>query len=132
MSDATELAIWRGLDAWRVEAAAVELSADGLAASGTQIGSHPVAYRLDATDGFLTRALTVTARGRGWRRELELRHDGHGSWTCKGRAAGDIGLPAPGGAGRRARLRPRALAIDEPDADPPLGPAPSHRRAGAS
>jgi hypothetical protein len=101
MSDATELTIWRGLDAWRVEAAAVELSADGLAVSGTQIGSDPVAYRLDyrldATDGFLTRALTVTARGRGWRRELELRHDGHGAWTCTARAAGDIGLPAPGG-----------------------------------
>ena len=99
--DSPQLAIWRGLDAWRVEAATVELTADGVVASGTQIGSDPVAYRLDydldAADGFVTRSLVVSAAGRGWRRRLDLRHDGAGSWTCERVAEGALDLPDPGG-----------------------------------
>jgi uncharacterized protein len=96
----SRLAIWRGLDDWRVEAASVDLASDGLRATGTQIGSDPVAYRLDyrlETDGdFVTRALEVTALGHGWRRELGLHHDGHGAWTCAASAGGDVDLPMPG------------------------------------
>jgi hypothetical protein len=93
--------IWRGVEEWRAEATSVELAADGLVASGAQIGSDPVAYRLhyrlEAADGFVTRALDVTARGPGWRRELELRHDGQGAWTCEVRSDGALDLPDPGG-----------------------------------
>jgi hypothetical protein len=39
------MVIWRGLDAWRAEAATVELAADGLVATGTQVGSDPVPHR---------------------------------------------------------------------------------------
>lgn len=101
MVEAQRLAIWRGLDAWRVEAASIELTADGLSATGTQIGSNPVAYRVDyrleASVGFLTRSLVVAARGWGWQRHLDLRHDGEGSWTLQARAEGAVGLAAPGG-----------------------------------
>jgi uncharacterized protein len=95
------LAIWRGLDEWYVEAASVDLGADGLLATGTQIGSHPVAYRLeyrlDASAGFRTRSLEITATGQAWRRRLDLRHDGTGAWTCSASADGHLDLLAPGG-----------------------------------
>jgi hypothetical protein len=41
------LLIWSGVDAWRAEAAIVDLSAGGLSASGTQFGAEPMLYRLD-------------------------------------------------------------------------------------
>lgn len=101
MSERQQVVIWRGLDAWRVEAAAVQLTADGVVASGTQIASSPVAYRidyrLDAADGFVTRSLVVTAGGRGWRRRLDLRRDAAGLWTCQAAADGALDLPDPGG-----------------------------------
>ncbi len=100
MAVGTHLLIWRGLDAWQAEAASVELAADGLVASGTQIGSDPVAYRLDyrldAGGAFVTRRLEVTATGRGWRRRLDLRHDGEGVWTCDADAEGALDRPPPG------------------------------------
>jgi uncharacterized protein len=98
--DADHFTIWRGLDALQVEAASVDLADDGMTAAGTQIGSDPVAYRLDyrldARSGFVTRSLEISALGRGWRRELQLRHDGNGSWTCRASADGELALPAPG------------------------------------
>jgi hypothetical protein len=100
MVSETHFTVWRGLDEWRVEAVTVELGPDGYLATGTQIGSEPVAYQLDyrlaASRNFVTRELEITAVGDGWRRELELRHDGHGKWTCEARARGDLDLPAPG------------------------------------
>lgn len=94
------LAIWRGLDDWHVEAVSVDLDSDGLVATGTQIGSEPVAYRLDyrldARGDFRTRSLEITAIGRGWRRELDLRHDGSGAWSCVASAEGVLDLPPPG------------------------------------
>jgi hypothetical protein len=94
------LFVWRGLGDWYVEAASVEIGADGLAASGTQIGSDPVLYRLDyelaASADFITRALDVTASGQGWSRRVSLRHDGAGEWTCGARSEGDVDLSAPG------------------------------------
>lgn len=41
------LLIWSGVDAWRAEAATVELGPGGLSATGTQLGREPLPYRLD-------------------------------------------------------------------------------------
>jgi hypothetical protein len=95
------LVIWEGVDAWRSEVATVELTADGVTASGTQVGVDPMPYRadyrLDARHGFVTARLEVVVHGTGWRRELELVHDGRGRWTCRTAASGEPELPAAGG-----------------------------------
>jgi hypothetical protein len=100
MDPTTHLLIWRGLDDWHVEASSVQLAPDGLVATGTQIGSDPVAYRLDyrldARGDFVTRSLEVIVTGDGWTRRLDLRHDGGGGWTCQAFAEGEVDLPAPG------------------------------------
>jgi hypothetical protein len=69
--------VWRGLDEWRAEAAAIELLGDGLRATGTQIGAgYRLDYELDATEaGFVTRRLAVRATGDGWQKELVLERD---------------------------------------------------------
>lgn len=93
--------MWAGTDHWRAEASTVELLPNGVKASGTQIGEHPVPYRLDyaldASENFVTRTLGATVRGEGWNRRVRLGHDGRGSWTCEASAHGQIDLPAPGG-----------------------------------
>lgn len=100
---APRLLIWRGLDEWRTEAAEIHLTEDGVGARGTQIGLDPLPYRLSyrlaAPERFVTRSLEIEVTGEGWRRELELRHDGQGSWQCRGADSGeaDAELPAPGG-----------------------------------
>ena len=69
------LVVWRGLDDWRAEAAAVSFEGGGLRATGTQIGAgYRVDYELDATgDGFVTQRLRVVAVGSDFeRRELDL------------------------------------------------------------
>src|SRR4051794_27870656 len=96
----THFVMWRGLDGWRAEVASVELCADGLTAIGAQLGSDPLPYRLDyrldASARHVTRSIEIVAVGQGWRRELDLRHDERGRWTCVVNAHGD-GLPDPGG-----------------------------------
>jgi hypothetical protein len=93
--------LWSGIDAWRAEAALVELTGDGIRAGGTQLGVDPVPYRLDyeleAHEQFVTRALRVSAQGKGWARRIDLRHDGRGAWSCEAEAEGEVDLPAPGG-----------------------------------
>jgi hypothetical protein len=95
--------LWTGVDEWRAEAARVELGADGLRASGTQLGANPLPYRLDyeldATGaGLVTRRLGVRSSGEGWERSIELSHDGAGAWRCTAEARGVPGsLPPPGG-----------------------------------
>jgi hypothetical protein len=95
------LVIWRGLDCWRAEAARVELTASGVQATGTQLGSDPVAYRLDytldAAQNFVTQSLSVEVEGEGWSRGVRLAHDGGGGWHCESEHSGDVDLPAPGG-----------------------------------
>jgi hypothetical protein len=95
------LVIWEGVDSWRAEAALVDLDADGLRASGTQLGVDPLPYRLDyeleAGPAWATRRLHVTATGTRWRRRLDLRSDGRGNWTCAVELDGEVGLPDPGG-----------------------------------
>src|SRR4051794_21287627 len=93
--------LWRGVDAWRVEAASVELTDDGVVATGTQIAADPTGYRLayhlDASHRFVTRSLAVEVHGDAWWRRLELRHDGRGTWVCESESDGTPGLPQPGG-----------------------------------
>lgn len=88
--------IWAGVEEWLTESAAVDLSSDGLAATGTQLGAEPapfrVDYRLEAPD-FVTRELELTSIAEGWRRTLTLRHDGEGSWNADVDDEGDV----PGG-----------------------------------
>jgi hypothetical protein len=84
----------------------VKVTERRLAATGTAIGSDPLPYRLDYTlitgDRYITSTLYVSATGhdqaRGpWRRQLELRHDGSGSWTVDASSEGEPDLPPPGG-----------------------------------
>jgi hypothetical protein len=86
-------AIWRGVEEWLAEAASIDLDDGGLSASGIQLGAHPVPYRvdyrLDATDGFVTRELELLSVSVEWRRLLVLRHDGSGGWSAELEDAGD-------------------------------------------
>lgn len=93
--------IWRGLDQWLTEAATIHLDATGLRATGTQLGTVPMTYRLDytldAAQDFVTRSLSVEISGEGWSRGVRLAHDGTGGWHCESKSHGDVDLPAPGG-----------------------------------
>ena len=88
------LALWRGLDEWRAEAANVRLDGDRLSAEGTQLGVTPTPYRLDYR---LETAADYVAE----RLELSVRHDGSvqrllivrhpdGSWTADDRPLPDL------------------------------------------
>jgi uncharacterized protein len=98
------LVIWQGLDGWRAEAASIELTTSGVHATGTQLGSDPVTYRLDytldAAQNFVTRSLSVEVTGEGWSRSVRLAHDGAGGWHCESEQSGGVDLPAPGGVGK--------------------------------
>ena len=97
----TRLLLWRGVEAWTAEASRVDLREDGLSASGTQMGVDPVPYRLDyrleAGPRWVTSRLNIDATGEGWRRHLDLRHDGAGTWSCEVENAGDVDLRPAGG-----------------------------------
>ena len=105
--------VWTGVEEWLAEAATVDLRAGGMTATGTQLGAHPVPYRvdyrLDASAGFVTRELDLTAVGEGWRRRLLLRRAAEGDWSADVEEGGD----PPGGAwdGERPDLS-EALDID--------------------
>jgi len=81
----------------------VELTPGRLTATGTAIGADPLPYRLDyelvTGDDYATVSLLVSTSGNGWRRRLELRRDGDGTWKAAAEGEGDLGrdLPAPGG-----------------------------------
>ena len=96
--------VWSGLDGWRAELAEVELEADGLRATGTQIGVAPVSYRADyrldaMAPGSVTRSLRVEVTGEGWERRLRLERAESGEWTIEVGGSGAVDLPAPGGDG---------------------------------
>jgi hypothetical protein len=92
---------WRGIDGVRAEAARVELEADRLSASGTQIGADPLPYRLDYVletgEGFVTTRLRVEVEGHDWSRQLVLERDPGGSWACATQTSGSPDLPPPSG-----------------------------------
>jgi hypothetical protein len=98
------LVVWEGIDDWRAEVAEVELTDDGVCATGTQLGVDPMPYRLDYTlearEQFITTRLQVEVTGEGWSRRLHLMHDGAGRWTCDAGADGKVDLPPPGGDAR--------------------------------
>jgi uncharacterized protein len=100
-SSANRLLHWERTDGWGAEVASVDLTADGVRATGTQLCIEPVAYRLDyeldASEGFITRRLGVWVTGEGWARSLELTHDGAGRWRCETGEDGAVELPSAGG-----------------------------------
>jgi len=100
------LLIWAGergwTGGWRTEAAQVELDEGALRATGTQLATDPLPYRLDYrldTSGpaFITRSLRIAAAGEGWERRLRLKRDPSGEWTAEMGSEGEPALPAPGG-----------------------------------
>jgi hypothetical protein len=126
---------WDKEDPGGVEFAEVTLTADALSATGVAIGSEPTAYRLDYTletsPGFVTARLQLATRGEGWRRTLDLRHNGSGDWTASTTTEGDSpeSLEPPGG-----RLERLAGALDCDLALSPLTntmPVLRHRLLGA-
>jgi uncharacterized protein len=89
--------VWTGVEEWLTEAAEVELTGDGLSATGVQLGAEPapfrVDYRLEAPERYVTRELELTATAEDWARRLLLRHDGSGGWSAEVSDTGDV----PGG-----------------------------------
>jgi hypothetical protein len=80
---------WSGVQEWLAEHVQVELAADGLLATGVQLGAEPEPYRLDyqldVPHDWITRRLEVDASGDGWRRAIVLERDVEGVWTVDGR-----------------------------------------------
>ncbi len=93
--------IWKGEDQWLSESTTVTEAGTWLHARGTQLGADPIPYRVDyelvTQRDWVTQRLSVTARGDGWTRSLELLHDGTGNWTCSTDRVGADELPEPGG-----------------------------------
>jgi hypothetical protein len=85
----------------RAEFAEVSMSDTSLWAAGVAVGADPLPYRLDyeleCADDFVTRSLTVQARGATWSRHLALLRDPQGVWTVEASADGEADLPPPGG-----------------------------------
>src|SRR3954447_23868641 len=79
--------VWSGVEEWLTEAAQVELSDDGLRATGIQLGADPVPfrvdYRLEAPDRYVTSELGLTATPEGWSRHRLLTHDRAGGWRAE-------------------------------------------------
>jgi hypothetical protein len=93
--------VWDKENGYGSEFSEVQLGADRLAAGGIAIGWDPLPYRLDYTletgAGWVTTRLEITTRGDGWRRTLDLRRSGAGTWTTAAVARGDVDLEPPGG-----------------------------------
>jgi hypothetical protein len=79
------LALWRGTDEWRAEAAWVQMEDDRLSAHGTQLGSTPESYRLDYSlrtgPEFVTDTLELSLLMGGALRRRLLARRPDGSWT---------------------------------------------------
>jgi uncharacterized protein len=83
------LAIWRGLDEWRAEAAHVHTDGDRLTATGTQLGTTTEPYRLDYSlhtgPEFVTHTLDLSVLSQGALRRLRLVRHPDGTWTADDR-----------------------------------------------
>jgi hypothetical protein len=111
---ATGGALGSGPLAWqRTDVVGTELVLAPGAGAAVVHGALPYVLEWTAGDPAV-RELSVTARGGGWRRTLDLRRTVDG-WTCRADESGDAGLPAPGCAD--------AGAID-PDAVPRITDSP--------
>jgi uncharacterized protein len=72
---------WTGPDPRRVEAATATLGTDSLTARGTSVtANYAVDWALQTGPGWVTRSLSVRARGDGWASSLELGRDG--TWSA--------------------------------------------------
>jgi hypothetical protein len=75
---------WSKAEPFGAEFAVAQIDGDRLAAQGVAIGSTPAVYRLDyeleTGPRFVTVRFTVTARGDGWMRSLDLRRGPSGTW----------------------------------------------------
>jgi hypothetical protein len=99
------LLIWAGergwAGGWRTEVAQVQLDEGALRATGTQLATDPLPYRLDyrldaSGTAFVTRSLRIVAAGEGWERRLRLTRDPSGEWTSEMGGAGEPALTAAG------------------------------------
>lgn len=101
MTGRRRAAAWIKDDPFGVEFAEIQLAPERLRAEGVAIGSRPVAYRLDydveTAAGFVTSRLSVTSRGEGWSRTLDLRRSEVGIWSVVTEEDGDLDLPSSGG-----------------------------------
>lgn len=70
------LAVWQGVDEWRLEVARVRFAGDSLAATGVQFATGEDPYRLQYSlltrDGFVTSSLEIDVDGPGGTRSLQL------------------------------------------------------------
>ncbi|HEX6756149.1 MAG TPA: putative glycolipid-binding domain-containing protein [Mycobacteriales bacterium] len=66
-----------------------------LVGSGDLAGPYRVDYELDTGRDLATHRLVVRTEGAGWRRELWLRRDPDGTWTCRRLTEPDMQGPAP-------------------------------------
>jgi hypothetical protein len=77
----------------------VRLGPEDLQATGVALGGAPLPYRLDYTletaPRFVTERFTVSARGDGWMRVLDLRRSRSGSWEEKFKEEGSPSVPLP-------------------------------------
>jgi len=91
------LPVWRGLDAWRAEAASVAPLGTRLFANGNQLGVEPRPYRLvyDLRTGedYVAEELRVKAWSEGWDREITVVRTPEGRWRIEMVERGD-GAPA--------------------------------------
>lgn len=102
LSSRTRSVAWAKDEPFGAEHAELEIATNRMRATGTAIGSDPVAYRLDYTmetgPDFVTSRVTARSRGEGWDRRIVLERAESGHWTCAAERHGDeLDLPPPGG-----------------------------------
>jgi hypothetical protein len=74
---------WKGVVPVRVDAAQVTLQPDRLRARGTSaVAGYTLDWLLDTGPAWVTRGLSVRARGDGWARSLDLGRDDDGRWLA--------------------------------------------------
>jgi uncharacterized protein len=77
------LLAWTGPDPLRVEAAQVALAPDRLTARGTSaVGDYVLDWVLETGEAWVTRTLSVRARGDGFSHSLELGRGDDGTWSA--------------------------------------------------
>jgi hypothetical protein len=103
---ATRVLTWRADEEsgeQRMEQVRVDTGPDRLRARGTILvgagelvgsdGPYRVDYELDTVEGWAHHRLVVRVEGAGWRRELWLRRDAEGGWSCRRLAEPDDHRP---------------------------------------
>jgi uncharacterized protein len=133
------LLIWAGeqgwAGGWRAETAQAELDERALRASGTQLGTDPLPYRLDyrldaSGEGYVTRSVRIAASGEGWARRLQLQRNPGGDWTREVGSEGELDLPAPGDASDLGEALDCDLGFSPLTNTMPVLRHDLHRRAG--